>query len=111
MYVVMNRFKVCAGHEAGFEEMWRGRRSHLEDMKGFVEFKLLRGPASEDGTYTLFASHTTWQTRQDFEDWTRSEQFRKAHERAGESRVQYVGHPHLETFEAVEGTVISATAK
>ncbi len=80
-------------------------------MKGFIEFKLLRGPFDEEGGYTLFASHTTWNAREDFEAWTKSDQFRKAHGNAGKSKVDYLGHPHLETFEAVEGTHITAAAR
>ncbi|MEM6464417.1 MAG: antibiotic biosynthesis monooxygenase [Pseudomonadota bacterium] len=110
MFVAMNRFKVKDGSEAAFEEMWRSRESHLDGMKGFVEFKLLRGPNDSDEGFTLYASHTTWASKQDFIDWTKSEQFRKAHAGAGKSKVQYMGHPQLEAFDAVEGTVIQSDA-
>ena len=46
-----------------------------------VEFHLLRGPEAED--HTLYASHTVWESKRAFEDWTRSEAFRKAHAQAG----------------------------
>ena len=66
------------------------------------EFHLMRGPTEED--HTLFASHSVWESRQDFENWTRSEAFRKAHANAGNAsgvRTMYLGPPKLEVFESV----------
>ena len=68
---------------------------------GFIEFHLLRGPAGED--HTLYASHTVWRSRADFENWTKSEAFRKAHANAGDHRKVYLGHPEFEGFEVVAG--------
>ncbi len=101
MFVAMNRFKIRRGCEAAFEDIWRQRESHLERVPGFVAFHLLRGPTFED--YTLYASHSVWQSRAAFEAWTRSEAFRAAHRDAGATRDLYLGPPQLETFEAVEG--------
>ncbi|MCS6879193.1 MAG: antibiotic biosynthesis monooxygenase [Geminicoccaceae bacterium] len=101
MFVAMNRFRIRRGREAAFEEVWRQRESHLDRVPGFVSFHLLRGPSSEE--YTLYASHSVWQSRAAFEAWTRSEAFRAAHRHAGEFRDLYLGPPQLETFEAVEG--------
>lgn len=101
MFVAMNRFKVRLGQESAFETVWRERDSHLKDVPGFIEFHLLRGPEAED--HTLYASHTTWASRGHFEDWTRSEAFRKAHGQAGGTRDIYLGHPNFEGFEAIPG--------
>ncbi|MEM1371159.1 MAG: antibiotic biosynthesis monooxygenase, partial [Pseudomonadota bacterium] len=65
MFVAMNRFKVALGKESAFEQVWRGRDSHLHEMEGFVDFHLLSGP--KRGDYTLYSSHTIWKTRSDFE--------------------------------------------
>jgi heme-degrading monooxygenase HmoA len=100
VYIAMNRFRVIRGEEAGFERIWAERESHLEEVPGFVEFHLLRGPEAED--HTLYASHTVWSTRRHFEDWTNSEAFRKAHARAGGGKNIYLGPPHFEGFEAVQ---------
>ena len=81
MFIAMNRFQVVRGKEDEFETVWRTRESYLESVPGFVEFHLLKGPESED--HTLYASHSVWQSRSAFEDWTRSEAFRAAHGRAG----------------------------
>ncbi len=101
MFVAMNRFKVVSGSEEAFEEVWRGRDSRLGEMKGFRTFHLLRGP--NGGDYTLYASHTIWDSREDFEAWTKSEQFRAAHRDAGQNKPLYMGHPEFEGFESVVG--------
>ena len=35
MYIAMNRFKIALGSEATFEELWRQRESHLDEVPGF----------------------------------------------------------------------------
>ena len=100
MFIAMNRFQVKPGSEDAFEQVWINRESYLEDVPGFVEFALLRGPASED--HTLFATHTVWQSRDAFEAWTKSEAFRKAHAGAGGNAGLYAGPPKLELFEATQ---------
>ena len=96
MFIAMNRFKVKKGSEADFEQVWLTRETHLEDVPGFIEFHLLKGPERDD--YVLYASHSQWRTQADFEAWTRSEAFRKAHARAGEGKPLYLGHPEFEGF-------------
>jgi len=104
MFIAMNRFKVKNGSEEEFEEIWKGRDSKLPEMKGFREFQLLRGPVNEEEGYTLFASHTVWETKDDFEAWTKSQSFRDAHRNAGGGRpVTYMGHPQFEGFSVVQG--------
>jgi heme-degrading monooxygenase HmoA len=105
MFVAMNRFKVLPDAAAEFERIWTTRDTHLRTVPDFVEFHLLRGPACED--HVLYASHTIWRSRSDFESWTRSEVFRLAHQGAGGHRPLYLGHPELEGFEAIQ-TVASA---
>lgn len=99
-FIAMNRFRIAVGREAEFEQIWRDRDSHLTEMSGFVEFHLLRGPTGPD--HTLFASHTVWESRKHFEDWTNSEAFRKAHGGAGKSVGLYLGPPQFEGFDVVQ---------
>ena len=99
MFIAMNRFKVLKDATEDFETVWRERDSHLNEMPGFVEFHLLRGPEAED--HVLYASHTVWASRGDFEAWTKSEQFRKAHGRAPGAKPLYLGHPQFEGFVAI----------
>ncbi len=99
MFIAMNRFRIVKGHEAAFERIWAERDSHLDGVPGFEKFDLLRGPEAPD--HTLYASHTVWQSRQHFEDWTNSDAFRKAHANAGSAKDIYQGPPQFEGFETV----------
>lgn len=101
-FIAMNRFKVARGLEDAFEALWRSRETHLHEVRGFVSFRLLRSPAGEE--HTLFASHTIWRSYEDFEAWTQSEHFRKAHAHANDPGTQaaYIGHPQFEGFYVVQ---------
>jgi heme-degrading monooxygenase HmoA len=90
---------VKKGCEQAFEDVWLKRDSYLDRVEGFVEFHLLKGPENED--YTLYCSHTVWQSKSAFEAWTRSEEFRRAHARAGNDATGplYLEHPKFEGFE------------
>jgi heme-degrading monooxygenase HmoA len=99
MFIATNRFRIAPGREDEFVEIWRKRDTYLEGVLGFKEFHLLRGPREE--TYTLFASHSVWESHQAFEAWTKSEAFRKAHAQAGGARDLYLGPPQFEGFEVV----------
>ena len=100
MFIAMNRFRVKKGSEEAFEKVWASRESYLDRMNGFVEFHLLRGPEAED--HTLYASHTVWANHAAFEAWTKSEAFRAAHARAGDTKPAYLGHPQFEGFEVIQ---------
>jgi heme-degrading monooxygenase HmoA len=100
MFIAMNRFQVLRGSEADFETVWTSRDTHLRDVPGFIAFHLLRGPERED--HTLFASHTLWAGRAEFEAWTKSEAFRLAHGSAGGNKPLYLGHPEFEGFDVVQ---------
>jgi heme-degrading monooxygenase HmoA len=95
----MNRFRIAPGHEDVFEELWRKRESYLDQVAGFREFHLLRGPTDDE--CTLYASHSVWDSRQLFEAWTESENFRKAHSQARAPQGTYLGHPQFEGFDVV----------
>lgn len=99
MFIAMNRFRIARGREEVFEDLWRKRESYLEGVPGFREFHLLRGP--QDDEQTLYASHSVWASRADFEAWTESESFRKAHAQARAPQGTHLGHPQFEGFEVI----------
>lgn len=99
MFIAMNRFRIVPGREDEFIAIWRERETYLDEVPGFREFHLLRGPG--DDSATLFASHSVWDSRASFEAWTRSEAFRKAHAQAGAAKDIYLGPPQFEGFDAV----------
>ena len=101
MFIAMNRFQVKKGSEQAFEQVWLTRDTHLDEVPGFVEFHLVKGPEADD--HTLYASHTVWRDRDAFEGWTKSEAFRKAHARAGNNqKPTTLGHPEFEGFHVLQ---------
>ena len=112
MFIAMNRFKVAKQSTEAFERIWLERESRLNELDGFIEFHMLRGPERED--HVLYASHTVWRTKSDFEAWTRSEHFRRSHARANTSERMptYLGHPEFEGFEVFQHiTAVQAAAE
>ncbi len=69
MYIAMNRFRITPGSEDEFISIWKNRDTHLDSVPGFREFHLIKGPSNDE--CTLFASHSVWESEQDFENWTR----------------------------------------
>jgi heme-degrading monooxygenase HmoA len=100
MYIAMNRFKVVKDQASAFEEVWKSRVSRLDEMSGFVAFRLLKGPEYDD--HILYVSHTVWASKEDFTAWTASEQFRAAHAHAGDEKPKTLGHPQFEGFEVLQ---------
>ncbi|WP_428393913.1 antibiotic biosynthesis monooxygenase family protein [Lichenicoccus sp.] len=102
MFIAMNRFRVALGSETDFEQVWLSREVRLRTVPGFTQFNLLRGPEYED--HVLYASHTVWRSKDDFEAWTRSEQFREAHRDAGQGQTRslYLGPPQFEGFSVLQ---------
>ena len=99
MFLAMNRFQIARGFEDGFEQVWRQRESFLDEVPGFRSFALLRGTSNDE--YTLYASHSVWESRAAFDAWTESDSFRKAHAQTSAPKGTYLGHPNLETFDEV----------
>ena len=87
-YIAMNRFRIALGRE-----------THLDNVKGFQKFNLLKGPTSKE--HTLYTSHSIWNSKDDFENWKTSEAFRKAHRGGGQHQGIYLGHPEFEGFEVI----------
>ena len=99
MYIAMNRFKIVLGKEKDFEEVWKNRDTHLDKVPGFKKFNLAKGDIKEN--YTLYASHSVWDTKEAFIDWTKSESFRLAHKNAAQHKDLYLGAPDFEGFKVV----------
>ena len=95
----MNRFKIVRGKEKDFERIWRERDTFLEDVRGFKKFNLIKG--NSENEFTIYASHSIWDTKDDFLNWTKSEAFRLAHKNAGKHKDLYLGPPQFEGFETV----------
>ena len=101
MYIAMNRFRIAAGREEEFAKVWRERDSYLDEVEGFLRFRLLQGKAGE--TETLFVSHSEWASRDAFVAWTESEAFVQAHRRGRTPEGLVLAHPDFEGFQVVLG--------
>jgi len=99
MFIAMNRFRIAIGREEVFEQLWLSRDSQLENVPGFQEFHLLKGPTDDEAT--LYASQTIWETVAAFDAWRESDNFKKAHAKARAPEGTYLGHPNFEGFEVV----------
>jgi heme-degrading monooxygenase HmoA len=97
MFIAMNRFRIAPGFEDTFVQMWRERDSRLQDVPGFRQFNLLRGESRPEAT--VFISHSTWESRQAFLDWTESDAFKQAHAKARAPEGTYLGPPQFEGYE------------
>ena len=99
MFIAMNRFKIVLGKEMEFEKVWRERDALLDGAKEFKEFHLVEGENNNE--FSLYASHTIWNSKDDFINWTKSEAFRLAHKNSGQHKDLYIGHPNFEGFEVI----------
>ena len=107
MYIAMNRFKVLKDCTSDFESTWLNREIHLHKVPGFISFHLLKGPERED--HVLYSSHVMWRSFADFENWRRSEAFRRAHSGAGDSKTVTLGHPEFEGFTVIQEVLADGT--
>ena len=96
MFIAMNRFKILNGKENEFEKVWKNRETHLDKVPGFKNFNLIKGKSTDE--YTLYVSHSIWNSEEDFINWTKSAEFRLAHKNAGSNKHLYLGHPEFEGF-------------
>ena len=99
MFIAMNRYKIVPGKESEFEKVWTERDTHLNGVNGFKEFHLVKGEKNEK--FSLYASHSIWNSKEDFINWTKSEAFKLTHKNAGQHKDLYLGAPNFEGFEVV----------
>lgn len=79
MVTVANRIYVAPDFHEAFEERFRNRAQLIDGMPGFIFNQVLR-PVNEGDPYVVF---TLWESRKDFENWVKSEEFRKGHSQSG----------------------------
>ena len=79
MITVANRIYVKPEYAEAFEKAFRERAGLVDGMPGFISNTVLR-PVNEGDPYVVL---TTWDSRQDFLDWVRSDAFQKGHAQSG----------------------------
>lgn len=101
MIVTSNRIPVNPEYAKQFEDSFRNRAGVVDGMPGFVSFQLLR-PTKEGDPYIVM---TIWESREHFEGWTNSDEFKEGHAKSGTlPREAFLGHPTLEMHEIIQKT-------
>src|ERR1043165_5444281 len=99
MITVANRLYVKPEYADAFEKVFRERAGLVDKMEGFVSNQILR-PVNEGDPYVVF---TTWNSRQDFLNWIRSDEFVKGHAQSGTlPKEAFVKSNVLEMHEVVQ---------
>jgi len=98
-YVVINHIPVAEEGHAMFEERFKQRQQQVENTPGFKAFRLLR-PLSGN-TYAAF---TQWQSKKAFEDWTNSDDFKKAHSKPSRPPAYQADRPFLKKYIMIDHT-------
>ena len=99
MITVANRIYVKPEYAEAFEARFRDRAGLVDKMPGFVSNRVLR-PVNEGDPYVVF---TVWQSRQDFLNWVRSDEFVRGHAQSGTlPREAFSGANVLEMHEVVQ---------
>ena len=93
MIVVMNRVPVAEGYSDDFLERFRTRTGLVDGHSGFIRNLVLK-PLKGDNHVVM----TFWETREQFEAWTRSDAFKEAHSRVPPKEM-FKGHGELEIYE------------
>lgn len=99
MITVANRIYVTPAYAEAFEERFRQRAGLVDGMPGFISNQVLR-PVNDGDPYVVF---TVWNSRQNFLDWVRSDEFVKGHAQSGSlPKDAFAGPNVLELHEVVQ---------
>jgi heme-degrading monooxygenase HmoA len=100
MIAVFNRLPVKEGAAGQIVERFANSRGHVQGFPGFVSMEVLSSEGTEEADEVLVI--TRWQSRDAFDAWVGSEEFKRAHGRGGGGDLLR-GHPQMSTYEvAVE---------
>ena len=99
MITVANRIYVKPEYAEDFEQRFRDRVGLVDKMPGFISNQVLR-PVNDGDPYVVF---TLWNSREDFLNWVRSDEFVKGHAQSGTLPKDAFPKPNvLEMHEVVQ---------
>src|SRR5215210_5625170 len=97
MIAIFNRLPVKEGVADQVVERFANSRGNVQGFPGFLSMEVLRSEGADEVLVI-----TRWQSRDDFDAWVHSEEFREAHAKGGGGDLLR-GHPQMSTYEvAVE---------
>lgn len=101
MFVVCNRVQVNPAHAEQFEKLFLSRSHMVDKSPGFVSFQLMR-PDKTDDSYVVMV---TWQSKDYYKEWLKSDAFKQGHSRTGSLPDDtFMGPQRVETYELLEVT-------
>ncbi len=103
MIIAMFKLPITEGREEEFSEGFRQRKGLIDQMKGFVSLDVLR--PLEGNVHTVM---TVWLSMEDFEAWTRSEEFAQAHSKKHPGMAS--GPPVMEFHEVIVSSRVDTGA-
>src|SRR5216117_2061893 len=99
MITVANRLYVKPEYADAFEKVFRERAGLVDSMPGFISNQVLR-PVNDGDPYVVF---TIWNSREDFLNWVRSDEFVKGHAQSGTlPKEAFAGSNKLELHEVLQ---------
>ena len=96
MYAVTNAIRVKKGYAPQLVERFRERKG-IEQSPGFIRLEILVNEQSKDHDEVRVC--TTWESKEAFLGWTKSEAFRNAHDQRGRERLEYVLGNQMYSYE------------
>lgn len=103
MITVANRIYVRQEYAEAFEKRFRERAGLVDKMPGFISNRVLR-PVNEGDPYVVF---TVWESRKDFMNWVRSDDFVKGHAQSGTLPKDAFSGPNvLEMHEVIQDSTL-----
>lgn len=98
MIVVENHIPVKNEYREQFEKLFSSGTRYVQNAPGFVRNEVLRPTRGE--TYIV---QTYWESQEAFQNWVRSEDFKKAHSAPAPDDM-FTGESFLEIHEVVSST-------
>lgn len=99
MYIAMNRFHINIGREEAFIDFCQNHEIKLKTIPGFIQFYLLEGKS--DKKSTLFIAHSSWNSIENYLNWSKSDAFQKALENIGNTKILYHCQSQFEDYDVV----------
>lgn len=107
LFVSINHIPVKPDRAEDFERMFKERDRGVEKMEGFISLDLVRpgtrammgGPEVPGTEYQVL---TRWESREAFNGWVHSDEFKKAHSRPVDGSI-FAGKSYLTLHDTVEG--------
>jgi len=97
MIAIFNSLPVKEGAADRIVERFAESRGYVKDFPGFVSMEVLRSDGADEVLVI-----TRWESRDAFDLWVASDEFKKAHGRGGGGDLLR-GHPRMSSYEvAVE---------